>query len=177
MKLGLGRFAVSNYFEILEDMLVSVRLYPFTKRAKRKMVAHEKFYFFDTGVYRSLRTLAPLDTQEAEGAALETLFLQSLRAINDYFGYEYQIHFWRTSSNIEVDFIAYGPKGILAFEIKRSATITKKSLRGLRAFGEDYPEARLYMLYSGTHKQYHGNITAIPFEQALKELPALLANE
>ncbi len=175
-EIGLSRFAVSNYFEILEDMLLSIRLYPFTKRAKRKMVAHEKFYFFDTGVYRSLRPMGPFDTQEeAEGAALETLFLQSVRALNDYFGYDFKIHFWRTSTNIEVDFVLYGPKGILAFEIKRSAHIEKKSLHGLRSFSKDYPEAKLYMLFLGNHKEYHGNITALPFEQALKELPQILA--
>lgn len=172
---GLSRFAVANYFEILDDMLLSIRLYPFTKRAKRRMVAHEKFYFFDAGVYRSLRPRNYFDNEEeAEGAALETLFLQSVRALNDYLGYDYKIYFWRTSTNVEVDFILYGPKAVHAFEIKRSSTINNKSLRGLRSFAEDYPEAKLYVIFTGVHKEYHGNITAIPFAQALKELPEIL---
>ena len=36
---------------ILEDILLSVRLPVFTKRAKRRIVTHPKFYFFDAGVW------------------------------------------------------------------------------------------------------------------------------
>ena len=174
-ELGLTRFTVANYFAILEDLLLSIRIGPFTHRAKRKLIAHEKFYFFDTGVYRSLRPLLPLDKQEeVDGAALETLFLQSVRAINDYLVLDYKIYFWRTVNGQEVDFVLYGPKGLLAFEIKRTANVTPKMFRALRSFSEDYPEAKLYMLYLGDHIEYYDTLTALPFEQALLQLPKLL---
>ncbi len=174
-ELGLSRFTVANYFSILEDLLLSVRIGPFTHRAKRKMIAHEKFYYFDTGVYRILRPVFPLDKQEeVDGAALETLFLQSVRALNDYLGLGYTIYFWRTANGQEIDFILYGPNGLHAFEIKRTVNVTPKMFRALKSFSEDYPEAKLYMLHFGTHKEYYGPITAIPFEQALLELPELL---
>jgi predicted AAA+ superfamily ATPase len=166
---------VADYFTILEDLLLAIRIPVFSHRAKRKMVAHQKFYFFDTGVYTTVRPMGVLDArQEAEGAGLETLFLQSLRAINDYEELGYIIYFWRTLTGTEVDFVAYGPKGLHAFEIKRSETIHNKDLKGLKAFAEDYPEAKLYILYLGKNREYHGNITAIPFEEALVELPKLL---
>lgn len=171
----VSRFTVADYFQILEDMLIAIRIDVFSKRAKRKIVAHQKFYFFDAGVYRILKPTNPLDTmEEGDGAALETLFLQSLRAINDYFDLGYKIYFWRTSTGVEVDFILYGPKGFHAFEIKRSKQTSTKSFSGLKAFGQDYPEAKLHLLFFGTHTEYHGEITAIPFEQALKDLPKIL---
>jgi len=74
----------------------------------------------------------------------------------------------------EVDFVVYGPKGLHAFEIKRSSHIASKDLRGLKAFGSDYPEAKLYFVYLGKNREYHENITAIPFEEALLDLPELL---
>lgn len=49
-----------------------------------------------------------------------------------------------------------------------------RDLKGLKAFGEDYPEASLYILFNGQRKEKHGNILAIPFTEALKELPNLL---
>lgn len=175
-ELGINRLMVASYFEILEDLLLGVRILPFTHRAKRKVIAHQKFYFFDVGVYRVLRPMGPLDTQEeAEGAGLETLFLQSLLAINDYYGLDYKIYFWRTQQGDEVDFVLYGPQGLHAFEIKRSATITNKAFKGLQSFGEEYPEAKMHLVYLGNHTEYHGNITVIPLEQTLKELPNLLA--
>lgn len=174
-ELALNRLMVANYFDILEDLLLSSRITAFTQRAKRKVIAHHKFYFFDVGVYRTLRPMGPLDSQEeAEGAALETLFLQSLSAVNDYYELGYKIHFWRTQQGEEIDFVIYGAHGFHAFEIKRSGNITSKSLKGLRVFGEDYPEAKLYIIFFGKQKEYYGNVTAIPFEQALQELPELI---
>jgi predicted AAA+ superfamily ATPase len=174
-ELAVNRLMVVNYFDILEDLLLSTRITTFTQRAKRKVISHQKFYFFDVGVYRILRPMGPLDSmQEADGAALETLFLQSLRAVNDYYGLDYKIHFWRTQTGEEIDFIIYGPRGFHAFEIKRSATLTSKSLKALKTFGSDYPEAKLYILFFGKHKEYHENVQAIPFELALKELPHLI---
>jgi predicted AAA+ superfamily ATPase len=49
---------VEDYFTILEDLLLAVRLPVFTKRAKRRVVAHPKFYFFDAGVFQAIRPKA-----------------------------------------------------------------------------------------------------------------------
>ena len=174
---GIERMRVTSYFSILEDLLLASLLPVFTRRAKRRMISHPKFYFFDVGIFRALRPMGPLDSpQEAEGPGLETLCFQELSAINDYYNYEYNLYYWRTSNGVEVDFILYGPKGLLAFEIKRSSRISKKDLNGLRLFANDYPEAKLYMLYGGSRQEYVNNISILPVEKALKELPAILQN-
>ena len=68
------RKVVEGYIEILEDILLAWRLPIFTKRAKRKLSAHPKFYLFDTGVFQTLRAKGPLDRhEEIEGQALEGL--------------------------------------------------------------------------------------------------------
>lgn len=175
-ELGINRLVTANYFDILDDLLLATRITPFAQRSKRKLIAHQKFFFFDTGVYRGLRLTGPLDTpEEIDGAGLETLFFQSLRAINDYFNLGYSIHFWRTHSGIEVDFVLYGPRGLHAFKIKRASRVQPKMLKGLTEFGKDYPEAKKHLIYLGKHKEYHGDVTVIPFVDALKELPTLLA--
>ena len=97
-----------------------------------------------------------------------------MRAINDYFELDYKLYFWKTRSGSEVDFIAYGEKGLHAFEIKRADYILTKSLRGLRSFKKDYFEAKLYIIYQGKQKQYHDDIVALPFLNALKDLPQIL---
>jgi len=174
-ELSINRLVVANYFDILEDLLIAIRIPSFNIRAKRKVIAHQKFYFFDTGVYRTVRPRGPLYTQaETEGPLLETLFLEALRAINDYYKLGYTIYFWRTIQGHEIDFVLYGERGFHAFEIKRSDQITSNSLKGLQFFAQEYPEAKLHIIYGGNRKEYHGNITAIPFEQALRELPEML---
>ncbi len=64
---------------------------------------------------------------------------------------------------------------IYAFEIKRSAKISKKDLKGLKEFAQDYPQAKLYCLFLGSHKEYHDGITVMPFQEALQELPQLIS--
>jgi predicted AAA+ superfamily ATPase len=141
------------------------------------MVGHPKFYFFDAGVYRALRPSGPLDSpEEIDGASLETLCFQEIRAINDYFNYQYDLYYWRTSNGAEVDFVLYGPKGIIAFEVKRSKRITKKDLSGLKAFKSDFPEATLYLLYGGTKNLYEDGIKILPVDYALKQIPGILEN-
>ena len=46
------RKVVETYFSILEDLLIAYRVPVFSKKAKRRLVAHPKFYFFDVGIYR-----------------------------------------------------------------------------------------------------------------------------
>lgn len=171
----LNQKSVSNYFDILEDLLIAYRLPIFKKRAKRQIIQHPKFYFFDVGIYQTLRPRGFIDSQaEIDGAALESLFLQSLRAINDYYGFDYQLSYWRTTAGNEVDFVLYGPKGFHAFEIKRTMQVSRKDAKGLFAFCEDYPEAKLYLIYSGNQRLYFDNIEVWPMRDLLFQLPVIL---
>ncbi len=175
---GIERKTVEEYFQILEDLLLASRLPVFTKRAKRKTVTHVKFYYFDVGVYRHLRPMGPFDRpEEAEGPALESLVFQEIQAINHYFDFNYELYFWRTTDQLEIDFILYGPKGLLGIEVKRSCHIHPQDLKSLKAFQADYPTAKLYMLYGGEQTLYFDNIQAIPIKQALSTLNFILSQE
>lgn len=172
---ALDRKLIEGYFGILEDLMIGVRLPVFTKRAKRRLVAHPKFYFFDTGVYRTIRPMGPLDTpEEVGGLSLETLCFQELRALNDMLGLEYELYYWRTGDGTEVDFVLYGSRGLLAFEIKRSGRYDRSDLTGLRAFKKDYPMARCYLLYGGDTVREEDGIRIIPVKQALPALAQIL---
>lgn len=169
------RKVVESYFTILEDLLMAVRIPVFTKKAKRKLISHAKFYLFDNGIYRVLRPTGPLDNPEGiSGIALESLFLQNLQAINEYFDLGYKIFYYRTVLGVEVDFILYGSKGIIAFEIKRSDRIAGSDFRGLSAFIRDYPMAKGIMVYGGRRKMFDRGIEVWPVAEALKSLPEIL---
>lgn len=172
---SIGRRMAENYFSALEDLLIGVRLPVFSKKAKRKLVSHNKFYFFDVGVYRALRPIGPFDEPEfIGGIALESLFFQNLRAINDYLKLNYNLYYYRTVSGVEVDFIAYGKKGIKAFEVKSKKTVSLDDIKGLKTFLEDYPFAKGYLIYGGKMKKYIEGIEIWPIEEALKTLPQIL---
>jgi len=171
----IERAKAESYFTILEDLLIGTRLPIFSRKAKRRLIGHDKFYYFDTGVFRTLRPTGPLDSgAELDGPAMETLVFQELRAMNDYLECNYQLYYWRTKNGLEVDFVLYGPKGLIAVEVKRSANVHPKNLRGLKEFKKDYPPARCYLLYGGSTTLYMEDITVIPIGQALRDLEGLL---
>ena len=173
----INRPVAENYFSILEDLLIAVRLPVFSRKAKRKLISQTKFYFFDVGVYRSIRPVGPLDSDaEIDGPALETLVLQELRAVNDHHGLDYRIHFWRTRSGLEVDFVLYGPNGLLAIEVKRSTQIQSRDTRSLREFRKDYPPAQCFVFYGGPSPLYLDGVTVLPIERALRDLRRILTN-
>ena len=173
----IERSVAENYFSILEDLLIAVRLPVFSRKAKRKLMSQKKFYFFDAGVFRAIRPVGPLDSDaEIDGPALETLVLQELRAVNDNHDYGYQISFWRTRSSLEVDFVLYGPRGLLAIEIKRSTQIQPRDTRALREFKRDYPPAKCFVFYGGPSPVYMDDVTVLPIEHALRNLGQILGN-
>jgi predicted AAA+ superfamily ATPase len=167
----VGRKTVEGYLEILEDLLLSFRIPVFTKRAKRHLVAHDKFFFFDAGVYRSIRPRGPLDSpEEIEGMALEGLVAQHLRAWAGYRSVPANLYYWRTKSGSEVDFILYGQDVFVAMEVKRSKNVYSTDLRALKAFKEDYPEATVYLLYMGQERLVINGVLCIPCEEFLRNL-------
>ena len=167
----VSRKTVEGYLGILEDLLLSFRIPAFTRRAKRHLAAHDKFYYFDAGVYRSLRPAGPLDRpEEIEGMALEGLVAQHLRAWVAYRGLGEQLFYWRTKSGSEVDFVVYGPNTFAAWEVKRSSRVHSTDLRALKAFREDYPEAKLGLLYLGRDRLEIEGIPVIPCGAFLEQL-------
>lgn len=173
---AVERKVVENYFSILEDLQLAHRIPVFTRRAKRRLVAHPKFYFFDVGVYRTLRPAGPLDSpEEAEGAAFETLIFQELYAVNALLHLRYNLYYWKTSNQMEVDFVLYGPKGLKVFEVKRSGRAPTHRLGGLRAFLREYPSAKAYWIYGGKRRMREGPVEIIPADLFLKDLPRILS--
>ena len=169
---SIKRTTLDGYFDILEEMMIASRLPVFTRRAKRQLIGHDKFYFFDTGVFRVLRPKGPLDNpNEIDGACLEGLVYQHLRAWNDYLDEPNELFFWRTKNGVEVDFIVYGANTFAAIEVKNACHVDKTDAVSLNAFLSDYPEAKGFLLYRGEHNiQLAPNITALPVEPFLMGL-------
>jgi len=167
----ISRKTAEGYLSILEDLLLAFRVPVFSRKAKRHLVVHSKFYWFDVGVYRSARPAGPLDRpEEIGGAALEGLVAQHLRAWIDYSGKNCALYFWRTKSGTEIDFVIYGRDGFWALEVKNTARIQPADLRGLRGFRGDYPAAACGLVYRGTERIVVDGILCIPCDMFLRQL-------
>ncbi len=166
-----SRKIAENYLSVIEDLLLGYKVPVFTKRAKREMTAQPKFYIFDSGVFNHLRPKGPLDSpDEIGGIALEGLVLQHFKAWCDYSENSPEIYFWRSRGGSEVDFVLYGENCFYAVEVKNSKQIHPKSLRSLKAFKNDYPEAKTMLLYRGNERLEIDGILCRPVNEFLLQL-------
>jgi predicted AAA+ superfamily ATPase len=167
----IERKTAAGYVEVIEDLLLGFRLPIFTRRAKRRTAAHPKFYLFDAGVFRTLRPKGPVDGREGfEGAALEGLVAQHLRAWIAYGNRDAKLYYWRTRSGVEVDFVVYGAAGFWAVEIKNTTRVRPEDLGGLKSFATDYPECEPLLLYRGRERLMIDAIQCLPVEDFLGDL-------
>ncbi len=168
---AIKRSTIDSWMSIVEDLLITYKIPVFNRRAKRAITTQPKLYFFDVGVYRAIRPTSLLDSpSEINGAALEGMIAQHLRAWIDYTKQSHQLYFWRTKAGLEVDFIVYGELGFWAIEVKNSQHIHPGDLRPLQHFLQDYPQAQAVMLYRGNERRLVNNIVCMPCDDFLQSL-------
>jgi predicted AAA+ superfamily ATPase len=71
---------------------------------------------------------------------------------------------------VEVDFVVYGESGLHALEVKNTARVRPSDLRGLKHFGEDFPESSRWLLYRGEERLLRDGILCVPCEEFLLQL-------
>ncbi len=168
----INRNTAQGYMSVLEDLLIGFTVPVFSRRSKRILVGHPKFYYFDAGVFRAARPRGPLDRrEEISGPALEGLVAQHLRAWLAYRGHgDARLFYWRTKSGCEVDFVVYGEGVFAAVEVKHSSQVHRKDVRALKTFREDYPEATACLAYCGRDRLIIDGIPCIPCGDFLRSL-------
>lgn len=167
---GVSSPTVKEYFQILEDTRLGRFLPSFSKRKKRRLVTAPKFFFFDLApvIYLSARgNVSP--GSELFGKAFEHFIWMEITAHSAYSEKFYPLTYWRTSSQLEVDFIL--GEAQIAIEVKSAGTAGPEHLRGLRAFKEEYPEARCLLVSCDSRaRRTEDGIMILPWEMFLKNL-------
>lgn len=143
---GISSKTVKEYFTILEETLLGFYLPSFTRAIKRRVIQSPKFYFFDVAIPNHLLHRIPLQQgTDIYGHALEHFVIQELRAYLSYRHPFMSLTFWHTLDNkYEVDAVL--GQAEIAIEVKSSKNITSHDTKGLKAFGEEFPEAKRLLL-------------------------------
>lgn len=167
---GVDAKTVKEYFQILVDTLLAVRVEPFKKRQSRHVITKaSKYYMFDVGVAGYLIKRHLTEQRGAEfGKAFEHFLLMEMTAYRSYARKDFAINFWRTKSGIEVDFVL--GSGEIAIEVKGSGRIDKKDMHGLEAFSETYSPKRSIIVCNEREKRLSGKIEILPWEIFLDHL-------
>jgi len=167
---GVDAKTVKEYYQILIDTLLAIRVEPFKKRQSRQVIVKaSKYYMFDVGVagYLTKRNIVEQKGEEF-GRALEHFILMEIVAYRSYSGKDFAINFWRTKTGLEVDFVL--GSGKIAVEIKAASNVSKRELNGLKAFVEIFSPKKAIIVCNEKEKRIHGKIEFLPWRIFLEEL-------
>jgi predicted AAA+ superfamily ATPase len=158
---------VQAYYQILEDTLVVFRLPPYIKSARRRLVMHPKYYFFDTGVAQGLlgKAARPLSQGTTEFGRLFEHFvvLETIR-LAGYAGKNWHFYHWRSAAGAEVDLVIETPDGLWAVEVKTAGRVESGDLGGLASFLRDHPHAKTICAGLADRPYTAGRFTVIPWQ-------------
>lgn len=166
---GIDYRTVKDYFEILVDTLTGYFIQGFTSTVKRRAIQAPKFYFFDVGIVNYLlnkKNLLP--GSESFGRSFEHFIIQELIAYLGYTQSSEVLTYWRTSSGYEVDAII--GEGRIAIEIKSTDEVRSRHLKGLKAFLEDFPQAKAIVVSLDKYPRILNGVEIIPAVQFLELL-------
>jgi predicted AAA+ superfamily ATPase len=165
---GISRQTVQNYFQILKDTLLGYELSAWTGSVKRKAMTTPKFYFFDMGVVKHLRRLESISEASQDfGDFFEHFLFLELRAWIDYTNPSRTLHYWRSTSAFEVDFILDGK---IALEVKSTTHVAQKHFRGLKALQEERVFDKHIVVCREKEKRSIDGILIYPWELFLDDL-------
>lgn len=166
---GVSATTIKEYFNILEQTLIGYMIPAFTLSKKRRAITTKKFYYFDVGVVNYLLNRSNLQPGSIDfGHAFEHFMIQEIVAYLSYYEKREKLSYWRTANGYEVDAIIGYAR--VAIEFKSSEEVQSKHTKGLKAFEEDFPDARKIIVSLDCNKRILNGIEVIPALEFLQML-------
>ena len=166
---GVSVPTIKEYFQILEDTLIGRYLPSFQKRPKRRVIMAPKFYMFDVGITNYLLNRSKIEKgSELFGKAFEHFIYQEIYAHSRYSDINYPIYYWRTASQLEIDFVLGDHE--VAIEVKATEQANSRHLKGLKAFAEEYEVKKLILISNDPLPRLVDNILILPWKIFLDRL-------
>ena len=166
---GISPPTVKEYFQILEDTLVGRFLPSYQKKPKRRVIRSPKFYYFDIGITNYLlKRKSVIQGSEIFGNAFEHFIYHELYCYAEYSGLNFPLSYWRTASQIEVDFVLDNNQ--VAIEVKATRQANPRHLRGLKSFAEEYKVKHLILVSNDPMPRMVGDVAILPWQVFLDRL-------
>lgn len=163
--IGVSPTTIREYYRILDDTLVGHIVEPLRGAKSRKEVSTAKFYFFDVGVANILRSVKKIEEgTDYFGTVFEQFIAQELRAAISYQRLYEPLRFWRTHTQLEVDFVI---GDLLAAEIKSTTKSSSKMAKGLKAFSENYQVKHRCLVSRDPVERIEDGIRFLPYNKFL----------
>ncbi len=139
---------IQNYLSILEQTFVLTRITPFVGNKRSEVTSNPIFYFIDNGFRNyALDNFTPVAGRQNSGLLIESLVFQEIFKFRAQKFLSFNIHYWRTTSGAEVDFVIQrGVKAPLPIEVKFQNLSSPSITRSFRSFLQAYKPPRAVLI-------------------------------
>lgn len=167
--LGVAVNTIKAWLSVLEATYQVIVLRPYFANVGKRLVKTPKVYFTDVGTLcylAGLKDPAHAASGPMGGAIMETAVLSEIFKTLTHRGIDPQIYFWRTLAGTEVDFVVEATTGLVAIEVKLSATPRPAMAAAIKTFQGDMKSAAMhgYVVHPGDiHLPLGPGVTALPF--------------
>jgi predicted AAA+ superfamily ATPase len=133
--VGVAVNTLRNFYQVLEDTYVGIRIPPFGRSRKRTLQA-PRFLLFDLGVRHVLAELPLGDAllKLDAGHIFEQWVLTELHYRCECLGSEYKLSTWQTATGAEVDAVVETPDATIPIEVKWTEHPSPRDARHVETF-------------------------------------------
>lgn len=171
---GVSGKQSQRHFEILADTLVGQYLEPFHTSTRKRQTLKSKFYFYDTGIVRTLQNLAGeslrLSTYEY-GNLFETFLINEFFKLSAALNKRWKFSYLRTQNDREIDLIIEKPRGKpILIEIKSTEKISFDQISSYIHLSSSIDAETVYVLSNDTEAKELENVRCLHWKEGLEEI-------
>ncbi len=138
---------IKHYLNILENTYVISKVTPFVGNLRAEITSNPVYYFYDNGFRnQALENFLSLEQRTDAGLLVESFVYQELFKFTLRNTREFKIHYWRTKSGAEVDFVLTHQNRIIPIEVKFRNLSRPTISRGFRSFVQAYSPRQAFII-------------------------------
>ena len=170
--IGVADTTIANYYQILEDCLITHRIDPITQtHTKRRLIRSPKYLFFDLGIRRACANEGIRLSQRTMASLFEHYVGNELINQGQLISPQIKIRYWRDAMGPEIDYIIDIAHRYIPVEVKWTDKPNSSDVKNIHKFMHEYPTADRAYVICRTPQRYSisKNVTALPW-QDVKEV-------
>lgn len=171
---GISHSQAERHFEILCDTLLGRYLEPYEKSIRKRQSKKSKFYFFDTGVVRTLQNFVEEKLTESTyeyGTMFETFVMNEFFKLREAFEKKWSYSYLNTNKGVEIDLIIEKPRGKpILVEIKSTKNIKDEHVQSFKKIDLEFKGCEKYLLSNDVESQVKGEVHCLYWQEGLKNI-------
>lgn len=139
---------------------------------RKRLSKTPKFYFFDTGVVRSLASQITIPLQESNSVyseAFEHFVITQCKNLASYYHRDYKFSYLRTKDDAEIDLVVERPgQEILFIEIKSSTDVQEQQLSNVKQLARDFGQCEVVCFSRDTFAKKLDGVMVYPWADGIQ---------